>query len=95
MNYEESQVCHTCYSIQDACNFMPVCAELLNVLVNLKKAGVNHQMLQHHPAVIILVDKINDMMGRPDLETVMMAFKTCREANTSRVIDAEAEQKRR
>ena len=96
MNYEESQICHTCYQIQDACNFMPVCAELLNVLVNLKEAGVNHQMLPTHPAVIILVDKINDMMGRPDLDTVMRAFAVCREpGKVSSVIDAEKEQKRR
>lgn len=73
----EKDIMTTCYDIQDACNFYPVCMELTRTLQDLKTAGVNHYALYKHPAVIILVDKINDMMGRVDLDTVLKAFDYC------------------
>lgn len=75
----EKEICTTCYDIQDACNFVPVCLELSTTVLKLKRAGIPHQEVQNHPAVIILVDKINDMMGRPDLDKVFAAFTYCRE----------------
>jgi hypothetical protein len=75
----EKDICALCYDIQDACNFYPVCMELSRSLQDLKIAGVPHEQLYKHPAIIILVDKINDMMLRPDLDTVMKAFTYCRE----------------
>ena len=75
----EQDICTTAYEIQDACNFYPVVMELHKTIHDLKQTGVEHQNLATHPAVIIMVDKINDMMGRPDLEAVCCSFKYCRE----------------
>lgn len=81
----EKDICTLCYDIQDACNFMPVVNELSRALQDLKTSGIEHNNLNKHPAVIILVDKINDMMYRPDLTTVMDAFKYCREMKNKTV----------
>jgi hypothetical protein len=75
----EKDICTLCYDIQDACNFMPVVNELSRTLQDLKTAGIEHNKLNAHPAVIILIDKINDMMYRPDLTKVMDSFTYCRE----------------
>jgi hypothetical protein len=74
----EKDICTLCYDIQDACNFYPVINELSRTIQDLKTAGIEHNKLNTHPAVIILVDKINDMMYRPDLTKVMNAFSYCR-----------------
>jgi hypothetical protein len=87
----EKEICTLCYDIQDACNFYPVCMELSRTLEDLKKVGIEHNKLSTHPAVIILVDKINDMMHRPDLNIVMDAFKQCREMKekTDKIIEVD------
>jgi hypothetical protein len=76
----EKDIMTTCYDIQDACNFSlyTVCRELSRTLEDLRIAGIDHYKLKDHPAVIILVDKINDMMGRPDINTILNAFQECR-----------------
>jgi len=73
----EKDICTLCYDIQDVCNFYPVVMELSKTIQDLKTAGVDHWSLYKHPAVIILVDKINDMMKRPDLNTVLDAMAYC------------------
>jgi hypothetical protein len=80
------EICTTAYEIQDACNFYPVVMELGKVVADLKANGIEHQNLKDHPATIILVDKINDMMGRPDFETICVSFKFCRETAYEGVI---------
>jgi len=81
----EKEICTTCYDIQDASNFYPVVMELPRTLEDLKACGIDHWKLNQHPAVIILVDKINDMIGRhhlpsdKDFDKVQDAFTYCRE----------------
>jgi hypothetical protein len=75
----EKDICTLCYDIQDASNFYPIVNELARTLADLKSCGIDHYALSKHPAVIILVDKINDMMHRPDLDEVMRSFTYCRE----------------
>jgi hypothetical protein len=75
----EKEICTKCYDIQDVCNFVPVCLELSTTVLQLKRAGIPHEKINEHPAVIILVDKISDMMHRPDLDKVFAAFTYCRE----------------
>ena len=75
----EKEICTLCYDIQDACNFFPVVMELSRTLQDLKACGIEYQNLNSHPAIIILVDKINDMILRPDLTKVMNAFDYCQD----------------
>jgi len=95
MTDTEQEICKKCYEIQDACNFIPVCLELSTTVLQLKKIGIPHQELHKHPAMIILVDKINDMMNRPDLDAIVAAFAYCRtKSKIAPVIDAEKEQRK-
>ena len=75
----EKEICTLCYDIQDACNFFPVVNELSRTVQDLRTSGIEHHKLKDHPAVIILVDKINDLMERPDLTKVFSAFTYCHE----------------
>lgn len=81
----EKEICTLCYDIQDACNFFPVAMELSRTLQDLKICGIEYQNLKNHPAIIILVDKINDLLGREhlpegkDFDKVCKAFQYCRE----------------
>ena len=77
----EKDICTLCYDIQDACNFYPVVMELSKTVQDLKNAGIDHDKLRSHPAVIILVDKINDMMGRLEYRPseIFNAMTYCRE----------------
>ena len=81
----EKEICTLCYDIQDACNFFPVVMELSRTLQDLKACGIEYQNLNSHPAIIILVDKINDLIGREhlprgnDFDKISKAFTYCRE----------------
>jgi len=82
----EKDICTLCYDIQDACNFVPVCRELIIAIDDLKSIGIAHEAIPKHPAVIIMVDKINDMIGRPKMgsDRILNAFKYCREMKESK-----------
>lgn len=73
----EAQICTMMYQIQDASNFCAVINELPQLWVDLQNAGVPVSELRTHPAMIILVDKINSMMHRPDLDTIIDAMVFC------------------
>ncbi len=73
----EAQICTKMYQIQDASNFCAVINELPRLWIDLQSAGVPVSELRTHPSMIILVDKINDMMHRPNLSTVLDAMVVC------------------
>jgi hypothetical protein len=73
----EAQICKMMYQIQDASNFCAVINELPKLYRDLQDAGVPVSELRTHPAMIILLDKINDMMHRPDLSAVLDAMEYC------------------
>ena len=57
----EREICETAYAIQDAINFYPVVMELSKTVQELRT--LNTPDIKAHPAVIILIDKLNQLIG--------------------------------
>ena len=74
----EREICQKCYSLQDASNFYPIAKLLPETIKELNETGIEYHDIPNHPAIIILVDKILDMMNRPDLNKIMDAFQYCK-----------------
>jgi hypothetical protein len=73
----EAQICAVMYQIQNASNFCAVINELPQLYRDLQSAGVPASELRTHPAMIILLSKINDMMHHPNIGTVLDAMDIC------------------
>lgn len=74
----EKAICERCYELQNASNFYPIAKLLPETIKELNESGIEYHEIPRHPAIIILVDKILDMMNRPDMETIMDAFHYCK-----------------
>ena len=57
----EREICDLAYRIQDANNFYPVVMELSKAIQDLRT--LNTPDIKAHPAVIILIDKLNQLIG--------------------------------
>jgi len=74
MSRTEREICETAYAIQDAINFYPVIMELSKTVQELRT--LNTPDIKAHPAVIILIDKLNQLIGiqfyNPDAITKLL-----------------------
>jgi hypothetical protein len=65
-----AHACRQAMEVQDACNFSGVCGGFYRALVDIRNYLNQYEggwfgKLQRHPAVVLWIDKINDLMGRP------------------------------
>jgi hypothetical protein len=62
--------CKQAIDVQDACNFSGVAGGFYRAMVDIRNYlgqfdGGWQGKLQTHPAIVLWIDKINDLMGRP------------------------------
>lgn len=74
MSPKETELCRQAYYLQDACNITAVAGSLHTTLIALREEGLDESGRRHHPAVIAIVDKINDMLGRLDFTAIDNSF---------------------
>jgi len=71
-------ICQDAILVQDACNLSGVAHSLAEMCSFLWKQGLETEAIKKHPAVILVVDKMNDLVGRPDFDAYAEAYKACR-----------------
>lgn len=66
--------------VQNACNLSGVTHSLAKILSDLiRNENADTQTVASDPAVILFVDKMFDLVGRPDWEMFDLAWKVCKE----------------
>jgi len=84
-----ASACKQAMDVQDACNFSGVCGGFYRALVDIRNYLNQYEggwfgKLQRHPAVVLWIDKINDLMGRPaerePFDYFSNAWDACRQA---------------
>lgn len=78
-------ICNRAYMIQDACNLYPVLGEIQRMIKALSYHGLGTDEIYSHPAIILMVDKINHLTHMQNydgkgLNMVMDAYRDVREA---------------
>lgn len=64
--------------LQNACNLSGVAHTLCDMCSFLVDQGLDTDGIRSHPAVILTVDKMNDLVRRPDLDAYSKADDECR-----------------
>ena len=67
----------TAVDIQDAVNLTAVVNTLASICERVMKDEGGTNAPRENPAVIAIVDKINDLLGRPDSTDINKAFDEC------------------
>jgi hypothetical protein len=69
----------TALDIQDACNLTAVVGVLHKTCLEVLEETHSTRAVAQDPAIIWMVDKINDLIGRPDCKEMTDAYLTCHE----------------
>ncbi len=64
----ERQAFDISWQIQDACNPVAVVGEFHRQLLALSHLGMDHPTLEHHPALLIMLDKIGTLFDRDAID---------------------------
>jgi hypothetical protein len=67
----------TALDIQDACNLTAVVGTFHKMCLEVLHESQSTVQVTKDPAIIIMVDKINDLLGRPDFDAVGKAWEEC------------------
>lgn len=67
----------TALDLQDGVNLLAISNTLFRVCKELSKRGEGTDAIRKHPAVTVILDKMNDLNGRPDFSALNKAFEVC------------------
>jgi hypothetical protein len=79
----------TALDIQDACNLTAVVGVLHKMCLEVLHESQSTIQVTKDPAIIIMVDKINDLLGRPDFYDVGKAWTACHTQSQMKAIAIE------
>ena len=79
----EKEICESAIGIQNGCNILAIAIFLADALRNLSRQGLGSKELNHHPAVILTVDKLLDLSQGNYLtfETYQKSYDACKEVS--------------
>jgi hypothetical protein len=84
--------CRLALEVQDASNPLGVLLAWARTMDDLYRAGLGgNQFVREHPASVLFLDKLADMMGRPKLGDICKASDTCLEVVRLATEHADAE----
>jgi hypothetical protein len=67
----------TALDIQDACNLTALAGVFHKMCLEVLHESQSTIQVTKDPAIIIMVDKINDLLGRPDFDAIGKAWTAC------------------
>lgn len=80
----EAEICKEALAVQDACNasgvvhtFGDVMSFLISEMIEGKLSGTT--AVNRHPVVLLFLDKLNDLSGRPSFGEISEAYDYCAE----------------
>lgn len=78
-NATEAELCKWALDVQDACNIGGVTLSFHALVVRLRHLNLDYKT---HPAAVLFLDKIEDLMGRPlgfsnDIDYYSKAYHAC------------------
>jgi hypothetical protein len=79
----------TALEIQDACNLTAVVGTFHAMCLEVLHESQSTIQVTKDPAIIIMVDKINDLLDRPDFDAVGKAYNECNKRSQMKAIALE------
>lgn len=76
----------TALDIQDACNLTALAGVFHKMCLEVLHESKSTIEVTKDPAVIIMVDKINDLLGRPDFDAVGKAYDECHKKSQEAIV---------